>query len=72
MWLYAFAVTFLLAAIISLVICFVNYKKSNKPDISDEDKAKAVKKYKNAFFFFVIFAVVCEVFILVAKKFSVL
>ena len=71
MWLYGIAVLFLLATIISLIFCFVNYKKSSKSDISDEDKAKAVKKYKNAFFFFVLFAVICEAFILIAKKFSV-
>lgn len=71
MWLYGVAVLCLLATIISLIFLFVNYKKSNKPDISDEDKAKAVKKYKNALFFFILFAVICEVFILLAKKFAV-
>lgn len=71
MWLYGVAILFLLATIISLIVLLVNYQKSNKPDLSEEDKVKTIKKYKNALFFFIVFAVICEAFILLAKKFAV-
>jgi len=58
----------LVLTIIFLVLIFVNYKKSGDSRLDDEKRTAAKSKYKKYFVIFIICAVICEVFVLLAKK----
>ena len=68
MYLYAIAVVIFIGLIISLVRFFINFKKSQNTELTEEEIAKFKRKYKNDLFFFALFAVICEVIVLIANK----